>query len=235
MRICLFESTGCRRPLKADSVSPLFLLSSFEQKIIVFLIVKLLNYKKMKRNYVFKAAMLVIALVMVAFGSAKAQEAGDMAVGGNLGISTGSSVTSFGVGGKFQYGITKDIRGEGSFSYFLGDFKYWDLSVNAHYLIGIPSVEKLKVYPLAGLSLVGTGGGGDGDGVYYGSGWDDPNLIYDEDGVSGGSGTSFGFNIGAGGQYQLTDKLYLQGELKYRIGETGFSKFMVVAGVAYKF
>ena len=212
----------------------------------------------MKRNYVFKVAMLVIAFVMVAFGSAKAQEAGDMSVGGNLGISTGSSVTSFGIGGKFQYGITKDIRGEGSFTYNLGDFKYWDLSVNAHYLIAIPSVEKLKVYPLAGLSLVGSsgvgGGYGGGDpskcpegGMHFKPGSTQTLVTCDEFnekyggncpgayGGGGGSGTSFGFNIGAGGQYQLTDKLYLQGELKYRIGETGWNKFMVVAGVAYKF
>ena len=194
----------------------------------------------MKRNW-FKVAMFVIAFVMVAFGSAKAQEAGDMAAGVNLGISTGSSVTSFGVGGKFQYGITKDIRGEGSFSYFLGDFKYWDLSVNAHYLIGIPSVEKLKVYPLAGLSIMGFGGGGGGNDadweIFPGDPAYNPNLPYGggqaPDG--GGLGTSIGFNIGAGGQYELKPNVYLQGELKYRIGETGFSKFMVVAGVAYKF
>ena len=190
----------------------------------------------MKRNCVLKVAMLLVALMVVGFGSAKAQEAGDMAAGVNLGISTGSSVTSFGVGGKFQYGITKDIRGEGSFSYFLGDFKYWDLSVNAHYLIGIPSVEKLKVYPLAGFSLVGVGGSSEKGYWEY----QDPITgvwvkEYFDDDEGSSSYTSFGVNLGVGGQYQLTDKLYVQGELKYRIGEEFLSKFMVVAGVAYKF
>ena len=96
----------------------------------------------MKRNCVLKVAMLVIALVVVGFGSAKAQEKGEMAVGGNLGVSTGNSVTSFGVGGKFQYtlpntiGIGK-VRGELGVNYFLNNDKGLDASLNGHYLIGI--------------------------------------------------------------------------------------------------
>ena len=212
----------------------------------------------MKRNCVLKVAMLVIALVVIGFGSAKAQEKGEMAAGVNLGISTGSSVTSFGVGGKFQYNVAKvgsgTIRGEGAFNYYLGDGGYWDLSVNGHYLISLP-VPKLAVYPLAGLSIVGLGGsvGNDADWEIYP---DDPNynpnLPYGGGKApDSGSVTKVGFNIGAGVGYDLTDRITANFELKYRItsatkvdlmgewggieGKVSNNKFIIQVGVTYKF
>jgi outer membrane protein X len=176
---------------------------------------------------------IVIALVTIGLGSAKAQEAdGKMAAGANVGIAAGDGITSFGVGAKFQYNVTDQIRGEGLFTYYLGDFSFWDLSVNAHYLIGIPSIEKLKVYPLVGLSLMGFGGNG-GNADTGGGEW---GIDYSDTEDSGaGRNTSFGGNIGAGGQYELIPNICIQAELKYRIGESGTNRFMISAGVAYKF
>jgi hypothetical protein len=45
----------------------------------------------------------------------------------------------------------------------------------------------------------------------------------------------FGGNIGSGGQYELIPNICIQAALKYRIGESGTSRFMISAGVAYKF
>ena len=185
----------------------------------------------MKKN-VFKVATVIVALVMIGF-SAYAQEAGEMAAGGNIGISAGEGVTNFGIGAKFQYNVTKEIRGEGSFTYFLGDFNYWDLSVNGHYLTGIPNVPLLKVYPLAGLSLNGFGGGG-GVVEYYNSDTGKWEKDSDDD-YSSGSGTTFGINLGAGADYKLTDKISVGVELKYRIGFDDWNRFGIFAGVVYKF
>ena len=190
----------------------------------------------MSKN-VLKLATLVVALVMVGF-SAYAQEAGEMAAGGNIGISAGNGVTNFGIGAKFQYNVTKQIRGEGSFTYYLGDFNYWDLSVNAHYLIGIPSVPKLNVYPLAGLSLNGFGGGGNSGGgwhTYIDSYGHEITVFDDDDSDVSSSSTTFGLNLGGGAEYKLTDRISVGGELKYRIGFDDWNRFIISVGVAYKF
>jgi hypothetical protein len=117
-----------------------------------------------------KAATLLVALVMVGFGSAYAQEAGDKAAGVNLSTGTGNDLTNFGIGVKFKYNVAQVgpgiIRGEGAFTQFFksefgGDMKgsgvygkMYDLSLNAHYLY--PLMEnKLSVFPLVGISLMG--------------------------------------------------------------------------------
>jgi opacity protein-like surface antigen len=198
----------------------------------------------MKQNYFLKVATLVVALVMVGF-NAYAQEAGEMAAGGNVGVNIGDGVTNFGIGGKFQYNVAKVgtgiIRGEGAFTYYLGDFSFWDLSVNGHYLIKLPT-PKLAVYPLAGLSIVGFGNGGSGDDS---GGWYlDPvtgekvPIVYPEeedDGEGGGSSTFIGFNLGGGVQYELKPNILLLGELKYRIAEVGVRGLGVSVGLVYKF
>jgi len=179
----------------------------------------------MKRVFLLIVCMMCCNAVITVYS----QEKGNMSAGGNVGIATGDGVTSFGIGGKFQYNVTNQIRGEGLFTYYLGDINFWDLSVNAHYLFKIPSVEKLKLYPLAGLSLMNYKGGieidPDTDPI-----WGDDITIDDD-----GSNVSFGLNLGGGVQYELKSNIYLQGELKYRIGETGTNKFMLLCGIAYKF
>lgn len=177
-----------------------------------------------------KRVFLLITCLCVMAVNTFSQEKGDMAAGGNLGIATGDGVTSFGIGGKFQYSFTNQLRGEGLFTYYLGDVNFWDLSVNAHYLFSIPTVDKLKLYPLAGFSLMNYKGGIEID-------WDNTDPIWEDviDIEDDGSSVSFGFNLGGGVQYELTSNLYLQGELKYRIGESGTNKFMFLGGVVYKF
>lgn len=183
-------------------------------------------------------ATIAVALVMVGF-SAFAQEAGEMAAGGNIGVAVGDGVTNFGIGAKFQYNVTKQIRGEGSFTYYLGDLNFWDLSLNGHFLIGIPNQPKLNVYPLAGLSLNGYSGGGSSGGGWYTytnpSGYEITVFDDDDDNYVGGSGTAFGLNLGGGADYKLTDRISVQGELKYRIGIDDINLFMISVGVAYKF
>jgi outer membrane protein X len=99
--------------------------------------------------------MAIVVIVMTAMSAAVcAQEKGDMAVGGNLVLGAGNSVTNYGIGAKFQYNVMNPLRLEGLFSYFLKkDFvSMWDLSVNGHWLF--PVADKITVYPLASLGLL---------------------------------------------------------------------------------
>jgi outer membrane protein X len=170
-------------------------------------------------NAVKRVAIVAIAVTMSV--AAGAQEKGDMAAGGNLVLGTGDSFSNFGIGAKFQYSVTDPVRLEGSFTYFLKKdyITMWDLSVNGHYLF--KAADKLTVYPLAGLCILNYG---------Y-----DLNLGLGAYGVDDSASTSdVGFNFGGGLDYELTDKLSLNAELKYKIaGE--WNRLMLSAGIAYKF
>jgi outer membrane protein X len=198
----------------------------------------------MKQSCIFKVATLAVALVISV--GVYAQEVGDKAVGGNIVLGIGDEFTNIGIGAKFQYGVTSNIRGEGSFTFFpkKDGLGMWDLSVNGHYLFNIPTVPSLKVYPIAGLGIMGYSVGGydyDEDDDYYDY-YYDPSLNaygYDDDDDDGSSSsTIFGLNLGGGAEYKLTDNISANLDLKYRIGfESGplANRFMISAGIAYKF
>jgi len=163
----------------------------------------------MKKEW-FKVAILTVAFVMVGFCSAFAQEAGDKAIGTNFVVGVGNNFTNMGIGAKFQYNVIKPIRGEGSFTYFFSkdEVSFWDLSVNAHYVLSV--MEKVNVYPLAGLGLVGLKDSG-GQKIDLGG------AVVQNTNDGSYNQTFLGLNLGGGAEYKLTDQLYLNAELKYRI------------------
>lgn len=201
-----------------------------------------LIFIKMKRY--FERVAILLAVVIVGFGNAYAQEAGDMAVGANIIFTPGwveesrgagePKSNSGGFGAKFQYNITTPIRLEGAFTFLPSSDKLgmWDVFVNAHYLI--PIMKKLNVYPIAGLGVMNYKSEGGysnlGDAVIL-----DTNIA--------GNYTIFGVNIGGGVEYKLSGKVSLLGELNYKIGfdNSIFSdyyetnRFMISIGAAYKF
>ena len=192
----------------------------------------------------FERVAILLALVMVGFGSAYAQEAGDIAVGVNVLFTPGwvneargagdPKSNNVGFGAKFQYNVSTPIRVEGAFALLpSGDrLGMWNLFVNAHYLI--PVMKKLNVYPVAGLGLMKY----TSEGGYINLG----DAIIINTNVAGNY-TIFGVNIGGGAEYKLSKKVSLQGELKYIIGfdSTIFSDYyktnrlMISIGAAYKF
>jgi opacity protein-like surface antigen len=127
----------------------------------------------------------------------------------------------------------KPLRLEGSFTYFFpkgasasdgfasADVKWnmWDISVNAHWLF--PIANKITVYPLAGLGILGVSGGAEADLGEWGS--------YS----TSASTANFGLNVGGGIDFGLTEKLFLNAEVKYKICDWG--RFLLSAGLAYKF
>lgn len=177
-----------------------------------------------------RAAIIAIVAVSISV-SASAQEKGDMAVVGSLALGAGNDLSNFGIGAKFQYNVMNPLRLEGAFTYFLPKtwgvagiaetkLSMWDLSVNANWLISL--TEQLRVYPLAGIGILGskTSSSGAGEWGSYSYG--------------GGSTSEFGFNIGAGLDFNLTSKLFINVDAKYRIASS-WNRLLASAGIGYRF
>ena len=174
-----------------------------------------------------KKIFIVMCMALVGL-CASAQEKGDMAVGVNLGfapcLESGTSVTNFGIGAKFQYNVSDPIRLEAALDY---GFKskgadVFTLGVNAHYLFNLS--DKLRVYPLVGVGYANLSGG-------YGS-WDDNYGMVEGDGT--GSVSKFLLNVGAGIEYDITSKIAVNADIKYQYIKD-FSRLPISIGVAYKF
>jgi len=155
--------------------------------------------------------LFIIALMAFVGMSAYAQaEKGDMAAGVNVSYGTMDGYNNIGIGGKFQYNLTDAIRIEPSANYFLKKdyLSMWDVNLNVQYLFNV--AEKLTVYPLAGATMVGVKPeGGDGE-------------------------SEIGFNVGAGVEYQLTEKLGLNFDYKYQI-VSDLDRSVFSLGVVFKF
>ena len=176
----------------------------------------------MKKNLLFA---LFAIISMGAFA-----QVGEKTIG--LNVSYGTEIKNIGIGVKGQYNFTDAIRGEASFDYFLkkDGLSMWDANLNAHYLF--PLGNKLKVYPLVGLSFTNwktdlTLELDDEDKEFLGEDWEDEDL-------GSWSESKFGINLGGGIQYDLTDKLVFSAEAKYQI-ISNFDQAVFSVGIAYKF
>ena len=137
-----------------------------------------------------KKLVVLFSMMFFIMGSAFAQK-GIQAAGVHL--SYGTEIESFGIGVKYQYNITDNIRLEPSMNYFFENngVDMFDLNANAHYLF--PMASNIRVYPLAGLTF---------------SSWDAGKGI---DNV-----TRLGVNLGGGAEFDIADNLMLNFELKYQ-------------------
>lgn len=167
---------------------------------------------------------------------ASAQQTGDMAVGVNLGVApslqSGMSVTNFGIGAKFQYNVTTPIRLEADLDYWFksSGVDVFDITANVHYLFNI--TDKIKVYPLVGIGYAHSG-----IGVTIEVDEDLKDLMekYEEESENTSSSASnFLFNVGAGAEYALNDKLSVGAEIKYQYIKN-FNRLPITIGVTYKF
>ncbi len=163
-----------------------------------------------------KFMLLFVAAMCVAVTSTtqvQAQEKGDMAAGVQFALGTGDSFTNVGLGAKFQWNVIDRLRLEPSFNFFFKkDFvSMWDFNANVHYQF--PVGGKVDLYPLAGLSVLGT----------------KASVL----GFSA-SDSEIGLNLGGGVDFDLSERLVLNVEAKYKIGGE-WSRFILSAGVGYKF
>ena len=135
-----------------------------------------------------KKLMILISMMFFIMGSAFAQK-GIQAFGVNLGY--GSEIESASIGVKYQYNITNNIRLEPSANYFFEKrgVDMFDFNANAHYLI--PTENNIRLYPLAGLTFTR---------------WDFGKVA-----------NRLGLNIGGGAEFDVSDNLFVNFELKYQI------------------
>ena len=160
-----------------------------------------------------KKFIVLFSMMFFIMGSAFAQK-GIQAAGVHL--SYGTEIESFGIGLKYQYNITDNIRLEPSMNYFFENngIDQFDINANAHYLF--PMASNVRIYPLAGLTFAR---------------WSFPQLI---GGKFSNDATRLGINIGGGAEMDITDKLMLNFELKYQI-VNDFDQAIFNLGIAYMF
>ena len=151
-----------------------------------------------------KKLIVLFSMMFFIMGSAFAQK-GIQAAGVHL--SYGTEIESFGIGVKYQYNITNNIRLEPSLNLLKNQF---DINANAHYLF--PMANNVRLYPLVGLTFVNYGG---------------------YEGING-TVTRLGINAGGGAEMDITDKLMLNFELKYQF-VSDFDQAIFNIGVAYMF
>ena len=154
-----------------------------------------------------KIALLIVCLI-ASMTTTFAQKAGDKSLGFNLNY---ASETSFGIGTRFQYNVTDQIRVEPEFNYYFRNdhVSFWDMGVNAAYLF--PIASDVTLYPLAGIG-------------YTHVRLHCPNA---DDG-------RFQAKFGAGAEFQLVPNVKVMIEPKFQLIDD-FNQFVLTAGVSYCF
>ena len=171
-----------------------------------------------------KKLLLLIVCLVAGITSSFGQEKGDMGVGMNLNY---GSEFSIGLGAKYQYNVTDNIRLEPEFNYY---FKHdgatvWDMGLNVQYLFHV--ADDVVVYPLAGLG-------------YAHVKCDYSVTLEDYEGNSqtlesgSASDGEIQFKFGAGAEYRLTDTFKIVVEPKFQLIDN-FNQFVLTAGVVYNF
>ena len=160
-----------------------------------------------------KKFTLLLVCLMVGFTTLFAQRAGDSSLGLNLNY---ASETSFGLGARYQYNITDNIRIEPEFTYyFKHDYcSFWDMGANVSYLF--PIASDVTIYPLAGIGYM--------HGKFTPAGGE----------VSEFSDDSFQAKLGAGVEFKLLPTTKLIIEPKYQFNDFE-NQFIITAGIAYCF
>ncbi len=170
----------------------------------------------MRKTVLFSAVITLITLL-----SATKTQAQDskILVGGGLAYAT--DISSVGFQAKGVYAINSQLEVAASFTYFLpkkaiwADIKWYSFDIDGHYVFS--SKDQLTFYGLAGINILMVSI----PGYEYG-GYKTPST----------SDSNFGFNIGAGTRYGLSDSLSLVGEAKYAIASGGY--FQIGAGVLFE-
>ena len=154
--------------------------------------------------------ILLLMVAVLCITVASAQEKGETAVGAQVVYGSGDGLSNIGIGASFTYFLKKD------------NINMWNAGVNVHYLF--PVADAITLYPVAGAGI-------------WGIKVSVPEMDLGEYGNYGGgsaSNSEFGFNIGAGADFNLSEKFVINAELKYKVGGDS-SRLLISAGVAYKF
>ena len=162
-----------------------------------------------------KKLVLVICMFFACMGVSFAQQ-GIQAVGVHL--SYGTEIENVGLGIKYQYNITNNLRFEPSMEYFFkkDNVDMYDINMNIHYLF--PIQNQVRIYPLLGFTYTH---------------W---SLDMGElEGLDVNANESkFGANLGAGIEFDIANNWMMNFEAKYQLIDD-FDQGVFNIGIAYMF
>lgn len=139
---------------------------------------------------------LLLSLIVIALSMGAFAQTGSKEIMPRLGYQTESERFSLGVEGR--YSLTENIRLAPALDFFFpkDHLTGLDVNFNVHYVL--PLEGGFKFYPLVGLNVMNNRFSFGGESI---------------------ADTQFGFNLGLGGQYDITDNGYLNLEFKYTFVE----------------
>ncbi|MDR0825289.1 MAG: porin family protein [Prevotella sp.] len=154
---------------------------------------------------------VLLVLILAALSLGVNAQTGSKEVMPKIGYQT--ELERFGIGVEGRYFLTDNIRLAPGLTFLLpkNHITGFDVDVNVHYVF--PLQNGLSVYPFIGGAML--------------------NNRISYEGVSD-KGTDFGFNIGAGVQYDITDNGYLNLEFKYTFVD-GKDPAYIMLGYGIKF
>jgi|ADurb_Cas_03_Slu_FD_contig_21_5341269_length_726_multi_10_in_0_out_0_1 opacity protein-like surface antigen len=165
--------------------------------------------------------VFVVALSTTLTFNAKAQESPVLA---GAGLTYATELDGVGITLKGVYQITPQWEGAAAFTYFFkkDNVNWSSLDLDGHYVFH--ATDKALFYGLAGLNFlfwkIKHNGGFDYDYEYTilnkSTSASLVTTSYSDD------GTEVGLNIGAGARVNLSDRLWLNPEIKYTIGDGDF-------------
>ena len=163
-----------------------------------------------------KIKFLLLSLALIAGVCTANAEEGQHAVGFNFGYATGCrGINNFGIGIKYDYGFSDNLRVEPSFMYYFENKKIdmKDANINFHYLFDLGN-EQTHLYPIFGFSTLF---GKEKDVLQTNSDGtpktnSDGSYKYDSDKFF-----RFGCNLGMGFQYDITSDFGIVVEAKYKL------------------
>ena len=180
--------------------------------------------------------LIALVAVMVISTQSWAQEQGKIRAGGGLAIgtaaglnsTTGASAMGLGINLGGEYFITDVISVAPSYTFFFKSsstvfgsetsYNYSSINIDGKYYF---LTEGVAVYGLAGLSI-----GTIKTKVTFDPTIWDPLFFTDQT----YSGSSTGINIGGGADYALSDKAYLNGQIKYN---TPLKQVVINLGIGF--
>lgn len=167
-----------------------------------------------------KKLLLLVACAAISFGAFAQVDKGERAVVIEGGVKSNPGRFMLGAQGRYNLADHVRIAPEALFVFPKDKVTGLDINVNLHYVFDLRDVTPdLYIYPLAGLSMQN----------YRHSGHTLPTGK--KEGAV--SSTNWGFNLGAGLDYNITSSTFLNLEMKYTFSDGDC--FNVLIGYGIKF
>jgi len=165
-----------------------------------------------------KKLLLSVVLLACTLGAFSQTERGEKSVLFNAGLQT--DPTRFEIGAQMRYNIIDNLRvaPEALFIFPKDKITGLDINVNFHYVFGLQGIPA-TVYPLAGLAMQNNRFSG--------------RTLPTGDKIGSKSFTDWGFNLGAGFGYDISDRSFLNFEAKYTFSDADC--FNILFGYGIKF